>query len=487
VTTPFSGAARAAKRLKTNDPGPSTDPGTGGGLVRARGFCSFETRAKRFESHSMERRAMSEERDPNGLREIAIERIFVEVGRERPFELEDARNQSLVTSIQDAGIISPIEVRERGDRFAVVAGRRRLSAAKQVGLKTVPCQIKPVSDTDAELHSIYENLHRDHWSVPEQARAVKLMFEVLKSRNGADPGRQRSGAAGAAAVARDPETKKFARAKKRPDQEQSTADDSSLEPLKNAAFLSGTPPVSDEGNVGDKLTSHSELVSETTGIPRKRVEKLRRIVGELDAEQISALCGISGIGFKELSKLGKINEQARRDSAVALVFAGEAVEDAIALALAGAEEDTERDKKDKESQLPDSEWLAETCSGTFARLQDPSTFQREALLFRHVAEALAAFKSRSRKKIEETEKNGGGPLTRFLKRLINLRHPSKWKLCGSCRGFPQVGHNCLACQDSGYEINAPPPMSASKRIPINSAPTLPFMADPAWARTEPPS
>src|SRR5437764_5633521 len=54
----------------------------------------------------------------------------------------------LIASISEKGIIEPLVVRPRGDRFQIIAGERRYQASVQVGLQELPVVIRDVDDTE---------------------------------------------------------------------------------------------------------------------------------------------------------------------------------------------------------------------------------------------------------------------------------------------------------------------------------------------------
>src|ERR1700739_4959550 len=66
----------------------------------------------------------------------------------------------LIASIGEKGILEPLVVRPRGDRFQIVAGERRYQAAVQVGLRDVPAVIREVDDTEVIELALIENLQR---------------------------------------------------------------------------------------------------------------------------------------------------------------------------------------------------------------------------------------------------------------------------------------------------------------------------------------
>src|SRR3954447_21044712 len=64
----------------------------------------------------------------------------------------------LMASIAEKGIIEPIIVRQRGNRFQIIAGERRYQAAIQVGLREIPIVIREVDDTEIIEVALVENL-----------------------------------------------------------------------------------------------------------------------------------------------------------------------------------------------------------------------------------------------------------------------------------------------------------------------------------------
>src|SRR5207249_10965793 len=66
----------------------------------------------------------------------------------------------LIASISEKGIIEPLVVRQRGDRFQIVAGERRYQAAVQVGLHELPVVIRDADETEMLELALLEHLQR---------------------------------------------------------------------------------------------------------------------------------------------------------------------------------------------------------------------------------------------------------------------------------------------------------------------------------------
>lgn len=90
----------------------------------------------------------------------------------------DEEMADLINSVKANGILQPITVRESGDgRFQLVAGERRLRAAKSVGIDRVPAYVLSVdSDVDMMEYSLVENIQREDLNPVEQAEAFALLL-----------------------------------------------------------------------------------------------------------------------------------------------------------------------------------------------------------------------------------------------------------------------------------------------------------------------
>ena len=80
--------------------------------------------------------------------------------------------RELADSISAYGILQPLTVRDRGGVYELVAGERRLRAARIAGLREVPCLIAEVGEEDAALLALIENLQRRDLDYMEEAAAM---------------------------------------------------------------------------------------------------------------------------------------------------------------------------------------------------------------------------------------------------------------------------------------------------------------------------
>jgi ParB family chromosome partitioning protein len=85
--------------------------------------------------------------------------------------------QELAGSLTEHGVLQPVLVREKGDRYEIIAGERRWRAAQIAGLRTIPVIIRQLDDSQAGELSLIENLQREDLTPIEEAQAYRLMME----------------------------------------------------------------------------------------------------------------------------------------------------------------------------------------------------------------------------------------------------------------------------------------------------------------------
>ncbi len=87
--------------------------------------------------------------------------------------------EELSESIKKSGVLQPIIVQHVGnERYQLIAGERRLRASKSAGLKTIPCLVKDVSDKDAAVLGLVENVQRSQLNTIEEALGYKSLKDT---------------------------------------------------------------------------------------------------------------------------------------------------------------------------------------------------------------------------------------------------------------------------------------------------------------------
>lgn len=92
----------------------------------------------------------------------------------RTFEPEELR--ALSDSIRQNGILQPITVRNTGEHYELIAGERRLRAAKLAGLSVVPCIVMEISDRNSAILALVENIQRADLNCFEEAAALEKLI-----------------------------------------------------------------------------------------------------------------------------------------------------------------------------------------------------------------------------------------------------------------------------------------------------------------------
>ncbi len=86
--------------------------------------------------------------------------------------------EELTLSIRENGILQPITVRKiSSQEYELIAGERRLRAARNVGLKSIPCIIMNVDTQKSATYSLIENLQRCDLNFLEEAKAIQKLIE----------------------------------------------------------------------------------------------------------------------------------------------------------------------------------------------------------------------------------------------------------------------------------------------------------------------
>jgi len=85
--------------------------------------------------------------------------------------------EELKESIRKHGIIQPIVVRKMASGYEIVAGERRLKAAKEIGLKKIPAIIKILNNEKSLEIALVENIQREDLNPIEQANSFKRLID----------------------------------------------------------------------------------------------------------------------------------------------------------------------------------------------------------------------------------------------------------------------------------------------------------------------
>lgn len=111
---------------------------------------------------------------------ISIERITPNPSQPRK-NFEDEAIIRLADSIRQYGILQPLTVRRlQNENYEIIAGERRLRAAKLLGLSEIPCIIINADEQKSAELAIIENIQRENLNIFEQAGAIASLIDIYK-------------------------------------------------------------------------------------------------------------------------------------------------------------------------------------------------------------------------------------------------------------------------------------------------------------------
>lgn len=118
--------------------------------------------------------SLAAEQAPTKTPEIVLTLITTKKQVRTEFEDDENPLSELAADIKARGILQPILVRPvQGGKYELVAGERRLRAAKMAGLKTIPAFVKSMTDEEAEEAQFIENIRRKNLTLQEEAQRIQ--------------------------------------------------------------------------------------------------------------------------------------------------------------------------------------------------------------------------------------------------------------------------------------------------------------------------
>lgn len=116
--------------------------------------------------------------DETGLIEVPVNAVSPNPRQPRQ-AFDEESLKALGRSIREVGVLQPIVVRVLNGGYELVAGERRLRAAKMAGLATIPAVVRTTDDTESLREALIENIHRLDLGALEQAAAFQELQEDL--------------------------------------------------------------------------------------------------------------------------------------------------------------------------------------------------------------------------------------------------------------------------------------------------------------------
>jgi len=118
----------------------------------------------------------AEQKEKGLIMEMDVESLIPNLFQPRK-NFDREKMEELKGSIKKHGMIQPIVVRKLANGYEIVAGERRLKAAKEIGLKKIPAIIKNINNEKSLEIALVENIQREDLNPVEQANAFKRLVD----------------------------------------------------------------------------------------------------------------------------------------------------------------------------------------------------------------------------------------------------------------------------------------------------------------------
>lgn len=108
---------------------------------------------------------------------------------------DEEKLQELADSIREYGVVQPLVVRKKGKKLELVAGERRLRAAKLAGIKKVPVLVREYTDAQMMEIALVENIQRHDLNPIEEAQGIRQLMQecnLTQEQAAAKVGRSRT-------------------------------------------------------------------------------------------------------------------------------------------------------------------------------------------------------------------------------------------------------------------------------------------------------
>jgi len=117
--------------------------------------------------------------EEGGILQVPIEQVHKSPWQPRQ-NMASGALEELAHSVREHGVLQPLLVRKVEDYFELIAGERRLQAARSAELRHVPVIIMEVSDREALELALIENLQREDLNLIEEAEGYKVLGEKFE-------------------------------------------------------------------------------------------------------------------------------------------------------------------------------------------------------------------------------------------------------------------------------------------------------------------
>jgi hypothetical protein len=313
---------------------------------------------------------------------------------------------------------------------------------------------------DGLLAGTIENLLRKQMNVAEEGRQEKAFLEQWMHVFGDKHFNSVGGLARAARALRDPATKKFLAAPKIlmhpidvPLDTKKGKKDSSGEPAGVIVSPAGSTPISEaDTNVVDLPQTPTKMMSARTGGSLRQTQRTAAYLKVLTDEQLRGLGTCDNVTKKDLMRLAKMEDAARRVIAIRIVCMGKSVDAAIEEAMSDSDAVNAALERKKETEVSDKDWVKIYCARVYEAIENPEFFQRAAILYRKTLTDRAAYAARVRKSVLQAHEDCPTRFTWHMVASICICHPDNWTVCRKCVGRNTSNPGCDQCGSEGFEL-----------------------------------
>jgi ParB family chromosome partitioning protein len=115
--------------------------------------------------------------DSSGVVQVPVESLKPNTYQPRELFPESTLDE-LADSIREKGVLQPLLVEREGEFYSIVAGERRLRAAKKAGLKEIPVLVRNFNQHEKLEVALIENIQREDLTPVEEAKAYEQLIEL---------------------------------------------------------------------------------------------------------------------------------------------------------------------------------------------------------------------------------------------------------------------------------------------------------------------
>lgn len=119
-----------------------------------------------------------------GEQQIPMDRLIPFYHHPFRVDTDAADFQELLDSIREHGLIYAIIVRPVGDQYEILAGHRRYSACKELGMTSVKAIVRNLDDFEATTVMVHSNFYRETVQISEKAKAYRMCLDAAEKHSG---------------------------------------------------------------------------------------------------------------------------------------------------------------------------------------------------------------------------------------------------------------------------------------------------------------